>query len=105
MSVITEEIIIEFKEKLKALVEPMTEDNRNYNVSWMFKEYRNFMLISREDYKDTINIIIENNKKNDDKDGEKLFTFLLNEIEQYGATKIFFYASSFLMDEFGIEKK
>lgn len=51
---------------------------------WCFDEYKNFMMISRESFKDTLNIIISRNGND-----TELFKVLLSHIDTYGAPKAF----------------
>ena len=52
---------------------------------WAVDEYKNFMLISREDYKDTLNTIINNNGR-----FSKYAELLMSYIDNWGSVKSFF---------------
>lgn len=51
---------------------------------WCFDEYKNLMMVSRETFKDTLNLIISQNRSD-----IELFEVLLENIDTYGAPKAF----------------
>lgn len=86
------DLINEFKEGLIELLKNHSEEDRLTLLQWVADEYRNFMLISREQYSDTLRVIINGDYENKD-----LFIYILENIERYGATKCFYVASSELI--------
>ena len=72
----------------------MVEAEFHSFLHWMLNEYKNFMVISREDFIVTLNEI----KAKYDNYYSDLVNVLLNNIDSYGATKCFYYGASELLE-------
>jgi hypothetical protein len=90
--------LFDFKARTLKIVDDIEKISIDYTLEekkevydWLFEEYRNFMLVSRDTYINTLYKLIELNPKL-----IKLGEYLIENIQEYGATKTYFFASAIL---------
>lgn len=77
-------LIDEYTKGILDAIETLNDVQKEKVLNWQRREYSNHMLISREAYIETLDVIIAG-----DFIGKKLFRFLRDNIEDYGAPKVF----------------
>ena len=71
-----------------------TQEQKTDLFEWMFKEYSKFMMIYRSTYVDTLHKMI-----NHKPEYTSVCEYLIKNIEDYGATKTYFFASAILTEK------
>jgi len=68
-------------------------DDKIEFLTWISDEYKNFMMISRDDY------IANLDKYLDEVEGVKIYKFIRDNIERYGAVKAFYFAANKMLNK------
>lgn len=80
-----EALINELKIELDALKNNISDDDFTVVMQWVSDEYKNFMMIGRDDFVKTLDLILPNND-----DTTPIFRILKDNIDKYGATQAYY---------------
>ncbi len=83
--------------EMRKLLEPYSDEQRASFVNWAFGDFQRFMLIPRENYIDTFNIMLAKEKAPPEQ--KAVFQFLKDNINEYGATQAYYRMFAILKEE------
>lgn len=100
----TEKRVLKTTNEITKIIENFSDKKKENLLQWTKSEYKNFMIISRLDFKKTINHILNSDLHEEDK---VFFEYLKANIDCYGAIKSFHYSSIAILDSINkdIKKK
>ena len=89
MSEITGELVDTLKTEFDQIKKTTSSTDFEELMRWCRDEYKNYMLIGREQFRGTLEAILSSDYKN-----KKLFSILLENLDKFAAPKAFYIVSS-----------